>query len=227
MKIKEFIKERTQRLVALFVIVCSILLVANYFTNNLVIVGLGALDEKITVIQNDCITELDINDNVLTLKDFVFKRGFGKCVEELDDNAFNKVVIDNVFGGDVTETRILSKYIKKNHIPVIVKGRCDSSCMDIVLHSPQRMICYEGKIGIHAYSFNEETPDFLKFLLPIKQDAILRPFEDTNVDVAYIKDVMKKTPSNSIFYPDNSILVKKHIVHREIPCNSERITFKK
>lgn len=223
MKIMEFIFIKTQRLFVLSLFVLLFLGALNYLTNNLIIVGLGKIDEKVTVMTNPCDNELNIENGTLLLKDFVFKEGLGNCVQDLDAAKIKKVIIDDVYGGDVTETRILGEFIKKHRIPVYISGRCESSCLDLVLHSPQRFICYEGKIGIHSYALGEGEWDLFQFLVPLKQDAMLKAFDNTNINVNYIKKIMSSTDANSIHYPKNSELKRNYIVHREIPCNKNLV----
>lgn len=221
MKIMEFIFIKTQRLFVLCLMVLLFLGAVNYLTNNLIIVGLGKIDEKVSVMTNPCDDELSIKNGVLILKDFVFEEGLGNCVQKLEPSKINKVVIDDVYGGDVTETRILGEFIQEHKLPVYIAGRCESSCLDLVLHSPQRFICYDGRIGIHSYALGEDESNFFQFLVPLKQNAMLRAFDNTNINVNYIKNIMSSTDADSIHYPKNSELKRNYIVHREIPCNKD------
>lgn len=221
MNIINSLSTKLLRLSALFGIIVSLLVFVNYLTNNLIVVGLGNIDEKMTVIQNDCDNNLHIENGVLTLKNFIFKRGFGSCVENIKQGHINKIIIDDVYGGDVTETRILSKFIKNNNIPVYIHGACESSCLDLVLHSPQRMMCYDGSIGIHSYALDRNVNKLWQFTVSVKQDAMFKAFENTSINIDYIKGIMENTPSNQMFRPEHDVLISKNIIHKKIPCNSD------
>ncbi len=222
MKILTFLLKKTVSLSVLSIIVIFLLFIINFLSNNNLIAAFSKVEERMAVNQGYCNIDFDIDkNNTLELKSFIFDVGFGNCVEKkLKNKNIKKIILNNVYGGDVTEARIFAKYIKKNNIPVLVKGICNSACIDVFLHSPSRFICYNSKLGIHSYKAKDNESNFLvKIYGEIKQDAMLKAYEDTNINIDYIKKLYKETPHSSIYNPTTKEMKSNNFIHKEIPCS--------
>lgn len=204
---------RLSRIVILMFIVAPLIVFLNYLSNNKLASVVGTLQEEYSILTHQCNETFNIDNGVLTLNEFVFKKGFGNCVDDLKKARVKLIVLGNVYGGDVTETRVLSKYVKEKQIPVLIKGTCSSSCLDVVLHSPVRHLLKGGKIGIHAYSVSDEYHPFFNYFSKTKADSMLNAFEDTNVNIDFIKGVMNVTPPEAIHYPEYQTLLSNNIIN--------------
>lgn len=221
MKIKTFIWTKIKNLFLLSILFSGLAFVINSLTDNLILELLSEGQQKQTLRDNPCNKQLNIKDGTLTLQNFIFDVGDGNCVEQLKANNVNKIIIDDVYGGDTTETRIMAKYVKENSIPILVKGACNSSCVDLFLHSPDRSVCVnDGKIGIHSYKNNtyEEDSAFMTWLRENMQDAMLRAHRDTNINTDFIKSLYSKTSNEDLYVLSFEELKEHNFAHRIVSC---------
>lgn len=222
MKILTFLLKKTVSLSVLSIIVIFLLFIINFLSNNNLVAAFSKVEENMAISQGYCDIDFNIDENnTLELKSFIFDIGFANCVEtKLKNKKITKVILNDVYGGDVTEARVFAKYIKKNNIPVLVKGVCNSACVDVFLHSPSRFICYNSKLGIHSYRAKDNENNLLiKIYGEIKQDAMLKAYEDTNINIDYIKKLYKETPHSSIYNPTTEEMKSNNFIHKEIPCS--------
>lgn len=223
MKFLKSLLKKIINLSILSVIVLFFFFVLNFLSNNNLVALFSNLEENIATNQGYCNLDFNIDENnTLELKYFTFDIGFANCVKtKLQNKKIKKIILNDVYGGDVIEARVFAKYIKKNNIPILVKGHCNSACVDVFLHSPSRFICYNSTLGIHSYRAKENEGNFLvKMYGEIKQDAMLKAYEDTNINIDYIKNIYKETPHFSIYNPTSKELKDNNFIHKEIPCSN-------
>ena len=49
---------------------------------------------------------------------------------------------------------------------------------------------------------------------------MLKAYEDTNINIDYIKNIYKETPHFSIYNPTSKELKDNNFIHKEIPCGN-------
>jgi len=223
MKFIEFLLRKIKNITILSIIMIVFLLLVNFISNGFVVEKISVLQEKEAINSGLCNYEFHLINETIILNKFTFERGFGRCVQEqLEDKNIKakKVILKNVYGGDVIEARIFANYIRKNQIPVVVKGVCNSACVDVFLHSPSRYICYDGKLGIHSYKAeNGNSSFFVDYYRKLKQDAMLNAFDNTSINVDYIKELYDKVSHEDIYNPPLKELKENNLIHKEIPCS--------
>lgn len=223
MKLIEFLFIKIKNITLLSIIMILCLLFLNFISNGFVVEKISVLQEKETINSSFCNYEFHLINETIVLNKFIFERGFGRCVkEQLEEKNIKakKIILKDIYGGDVTEARIFAKYIRENQIPVLVKGFCNSACVDVFLHSPSRYICYDGKLGIHAYKAeNGSSSFFVDYYRKLKQDAMLNAFDNTSINTDYIKELYDKVSHEDIYNPLLKELKENNLIHKEIPCS--------
>lgn len=221
MRIGTFIREKIRNFFLLSIFVVSIAFIVNLISDNWLLARLGEVQQNKTLMEYNCSKTFDILDGVLTLKDFTFEIGDGSCVKKLEKKNITHLVIDGVNGGDITETRIFAKYIQKNKIPAVIKGYCNSSCLDLYLHSPNRSFCLNGgSLGVHSYKNNSYQENlFMTWLRKSTENSMLRAYYDTKINTDFIKELYKSTPSDDLYQVSISEMRDNFFTHRFLNCN--------
>jgi hypothetical protein len=218
-----FLCTKIKNITLLSIIIVVFLLISNFFSNGYIVEKISVLQEKHSVNSEFCDYKFHLIDDTIVLNRFIFERGFGRCVKEkLEDKNIKvkKVILQDVYGGDVTEARIFAKYIRENQIPVLVKGVCNSACVDVFLHSPSRHICYDGKLGIHAYKAeNGSSSFFVEYYRKLKQNSMLNAFKNTSINTDYIKELYDNVSHEDLYNPSLKELKENNLIHKEIPCS--------
>lgn len=223
MKLIEFLFIKIKNITLLSIIMILCLFFLNFISNGFVVEKISVLQEKETINSSFCNYEFHLINETIVLNKFIFERGFGRCIkEQLEEKNIKakKVILKDVYGGDVTEARIFAKYIRENQIPVLIKGFCNSACVDVFLHSPSRYICYDGKLGIHAYKAESGSSSFfVDYYRKLKQDAMLNAFDNTSINTDYIKELYDKVSHKELYNPPLKELKENNLIHKEIPCS--------
>lgn len=220
MKIGTFFWVKTRNLILLSTIVSFIAFIINAFSDNWLLSKFVNIQEYQTIKSHTCNKIFTIENDALILKDFTFEKGDGSCVKELNQKSINKLVIDDVHGGDTIETRVFAKYIKSKKIPALIKGHCNSSCVDLFLHSPDRSFCVNsGEIGIHSFrNEKHEENRFIKWLRISTQDAMLRAHYKTNINIDFIKEIYSVTPNTELYNLKLHEIKENNFAHRFVTC---------
>lgn len=187
----------------------------NHFTNNKIAVVFNQVESVFFEYIGSCpIKNSLIHDNILYLVDLKFEKGFGSCFKGNSLYNIEKVYINDVYGGDVTEARILARKIKKYNIPVVIDGVCNSACVDVLLHSPDRTITINGQIGIHGYLLKSRIDiPYKEYLTRIEENSMLRAYNTSDVNISFLRRIMTEYPNNDIYYPSHKELFDNEIIH--------------
>ncbi len=220
MKIGTFFWVKVRNIILLSILVSIIAFIVNSISDNWLLAKIVDIQQEQTIKKHTCNKQFQIENGVLTLKNFTFEVGDGSCITKLKSQSIKKLVIDDVYGGDTIETRVFAKYVKENNISALIKGSCNSSCVDLFLHSPDRSFCINsGGIGIHAYKTDTyDNNRFVDWLSVATQNAMLRAYNNTNINIDFIKKLYEETPSSELYVLNIDEIQKNNFAHRIITC---------
>ena len=129
---------------SLFLIILLILgglFTINHYSGNKVVEKYSEVQKKAQKTFYKCNDRIYLEDDgVVTITNMKIENGFSECFRK-KISKIEKIIIKDISGKNFEEARILGEMVKENNIPVLIDGTCNTACLDIVLHSPEKNAC--------------------------------------------------------------------------------------
>lgn len=200
-----------------------VMVVFNNYTGNSIIkmISMGqesSIYKKLYTMKYPCDRNSNIQEDngIYHIFENKISDNLGSCFGGKLKN-INTLEIDTNYGGRITSALIIADEVKKRKIDVFVKNECYSSCVDILMHGNNRMVCDNAFVGIHQQAMSADNK-YIKEYLKRLQEFSLQKYKNTGIDIDMIKEIIDDTPNDSMYELSSKELLETGIATEIISC---------